>query len=131
MNCGIAEIDSEPPERLGGAERESRTCFVGAKVYTEPEALHPGARAERGRQMEGGTSLAEERSQRCAEGVLRRIFARVMPGIRYRLWDGSEGTIGRPDGTWTLVVRDRDAFRTTFGSHNSRLMAEAFIDERL
>ena len=81
--------------------------------------------------MESETTLDSERSRRSAAGVLRRVFGQVSPGIRYRLWDGTEGTVGRPDGSWTLVVRDRDAFRTAFSGRNSRVMAEAFIDDRI
>jgi len=81
--------------------------------------------------MEGATDPEAERSRRSAEAVLRRIFGQVAPGLRYRLWDGIEGSIGEPDGTWTLVVRDRESFRTTFASKNSRIMAEAFVDKRV
>jgi hypothetical protein len=81
--------------------------------------------------MESETSLDNERSRRSAAGVLRRVFGHVTPGIRFRLWDGSEGTIGRPDGSWTLILRDRESFRAAFAGKNSRLMAEAFIDDRI
>lgn len=76
--------------------------------------------------MENATSPQAERSRRSAEAVLRRVFEGLEPGVRYRLWDGSEGVIGRPDGTWTLVVRDPSGFRRAFGS-DSRAMAEAFV----
>jgi hypothetical protein len=81
--------------------------------------------------MESATSLDSERSRRSAAGVLRRVFGQVTPGIQYRLWDGSEGSIGQPDGSWTLVVRDRESFREAFSGRNSRLMAEAFIDDHV
>ena len=57
--------------------------------------------------------------------------APVEPGLRYRLWDGSEGAVGRPDGSFTMVIRDRDTFRETFGSSNTKVLAEAFIDNRI
>jgi len=81
--------------------------------------------------MENGTSLESDRSRSSAAGVLRRVFGRVKPGMRYRLWDGSEGTVGESDGSWTLVIRDRDAFRTAFAAKNSRLIAEAFIEDQI
>ena len=81
--------------------------------------------------MESGMSLDNERSRQSAAGVLRRIFGRVTPGIRYRLWDGSEGTVGRPDGSWTMVFHDRDVFRSALSTKNTRLMAEAFIDDHV
>lgn len=81
--------------------------------------------------MEHGASAPDERSRRSAEAVLRRIFGSVRPGIRYRLWDGSEGQIGSPDGSFTLVIHDRDTFRSTFGSGNTRTMAEAFVADRI
>ncbi|HZR82389.1 MAG TPA: hypothetical protein VFD92_14950 [Candidatus Binatia bacterium] len=77
------------------------------------------------------TSSEAERSRRSAGAVLQKIFGRLEPGIRYRLWDGSEGEIGTPDGTWTLVIRDRDAFRETFGSNDTRVLGEAFIDDHI
>lgn len=71
------------------------------------------------------------RSRRHARAVLERIFGGVKPGLRYRLWDGSEGSVGKPDGSFTLVIRDRDTFKETFGSTNTKVMAEAFIDDRI
>jgi hypothetical protein len=61
------------------------------------------------------------KSRRSAESVLARIFRGVRPGLRYRLWDGTEGDVGHPDGSFTLVIRDR----------NTRVMGEAFIDNRI
>jgi hypothetical protein len=81
--------------------------------------------------MEGASEMGAARSRRHARAVLERIFGSVTPGLRYRLWDGSEGSVGRPDGSFTMVIRDRDTFRETFGSNNTRRMAEAFIDKRL
>jgi hypothetical protein len=80
--------------------------------------------------MESAKPRVEERSRRSAEAVLQRIFGTVKPGIHYRLWDGIEGDIGRPDGSWTLVVRDREGFRRAFGS-DTRAIGEAFIDNRI
>ena len=81
--------------------------------------------------MEGTSEEGARRSRHHAAAVLERIFATVKPGLRYRLWDGSEGSVGNPDGSFTLVVRDPDTFRQTFGSNNTRLMAEAFVDDRV
>jgi hypothetical protein len=66
-----------------------------------------------------------------ATSILERIFGSVQPGIRYRLWDGPEGRVGNPDDSFTLVIRDRNAFRRVFGSQNSKLLAEAFVENRL
>ena len=81
--------------------------------------------------MEDATTSHAETSRRCAASVLGRIFGQVNPGVRYRLWDGSEGKIGRPDGTWTLVVRDRESFVRSFGNSNTQALAEAFVDKGL
>ena len=81
--------------------------------------------------MEGTSEREARRSQRHAAAVLERIFAAVEPGLRYRLWDGSEGSVGRPDGSFTLVIRDPGTFRETFGSTNTQVMAEAFVDGRI
>ena len=45
-------------------------------------------------------------SSRAAAGVLERVFAGVTPGLQYRLWDGSEGRVGAPDGSYLAGVRD-------------------------
>jgi hypothetical protein len=66
-----------------------------------------------------------------AAAVLERIFGTVRPGIRYRLWDGTEGAVGAPDGSFTIVIRDRDTFRQTFSTQNTKVMAEAFADNRV
>lgn len=81
--------------------------------------------------MEGASEREKDPASRHAGEVLQRIFRTVEPGIHYRLWDGSEGDVGLPDGSFTIVVRDRDAFREAFGSNNTRVMAEAFIDNRI
>jgi len=81
--------------------------------------------------MEGASEREVGRSRRHAAAALERIFAQVKPGLRYRLWDGSEGSVGNPDGSFTLVIRDPETFRATFGSNNTRVMAEAFIDDRV
>lgn len=75
--------------------------------------------------------VLSERSSAAVRSVLERIFGSVQPGLRYRLWDGSEGAIGQPDGSFTLVIRDRDTFRQCFSSQNTKVMAEAFADERV
>ena len=79
--------------------------------------------------MAGTSEMGDARSRRHARTVLERIFGHVEPGLRYRLWDGSEGSVGNPDGSFTLVIRDRDTFRETFGSNDTKVMAEAFADE--
>jgi hypothetical protein len=66
-----------------------------------------------------------------AASILERIFGAVQPGIRYRLWDGTEGRVGNPDGSFTIVIRDRNTFRRAFSSQNSKLLAEAFVENRL
>lgn len=81
--------------------------------------------------MEVVSTPQAERSRQSAEAVLRRVFGHLKPGLRYRLWNLGEGSIGEPDGTWTLVIRDREAFRSAFGSNNTRVMGEAFIDDRI
>lgn len=81
--------------------------------------------------MDGAAGREAERSRQSAEAVLRRVFGSLEPGIRYRLWDGSEGEVGRPDGSFTLVIRDRDTFRAAFGSNDTGVMAEAFVDNRI
>jgi hypothetical protein len=77
--------------------------------------------------MDGGT----DPTTRAAVAVLERIFGRVDPGIRYRLWDGTEGSVGVPDGSFTIVIRDREAFGRAFASKNTQAMAEAFADNRV
>ena len=66
-----------------------------------------------------------------AASILERIFGPAQPGIRYRLWDGTEGRVGNPDGSFTIVIRDRNTFRRAFSSQNSKLLAEAFVENRL
>jgi len=70
-------------------------------------------------------------SSAAARSVLGRIFGKVKPGLRYRLWDGSEGDIGRPDGSFVLAIRDRETFRDCFSSDNTKVMAEAFVQKRI
>lgn len=70
-------------------------------------------------------------SRESAHSVVERIFGGVRPGIRYRLWDGSEQTIGNPDGTWTLVLRNRERFREAFRTGNTSALAEAFVDNTI
>ena len=77
--------------------------------------------------MAGTSEMGDARSRRHARTVLERIFGHVEPGLRYRLWDGSEGSVGTPDGSFTLVIRDRE----TFGSNDTKVMAEAFADDRI
>ncbi|MFN8599225.1 MAG: hypothetical protein U0842_02045 [Candidatus Binatia bacterium] len=81
--------------------------------------------------MAGTSEMGDARSRRHARTVLERIFGHVEPGLRYRLWDGSEGSVGTPDGSFTLVIRDRETFRETFGSNDTKVMAEAFADDRI
>jgi len=81
--------------------------------------------------MEGTSERDSAPGRRRADAVLQRIFGAVKPGLRYRLWDGGEGDVGHPDGSFTLLLRDRDAFREVFGAANTHAMAEAFIDNRI
>jgi hypothetical protein len=66
-----------------------------------------------------------------AAAVIERVFRGVQPGIRCRLWDGSEHDVGRPDGAFTLVIRDRDTFRKAFGRAHTGALAQAFVDNRI
>jgi len=71
-----------------------------------------------------------EGTERAAR-ILNRIFGSVVPGLRYRLWDGTVGDVGHPDGSFTMVIRDRATFRRAFATGNTRLLAEAFVDNRI
>jgi hypothetical protein len=66
-----------------------------------------------------------------AQAVMERIFASTSPGIRYRLWDGSEGEVGKPDGSFTIVIRDPATFHDAFSSTDTRTLAEAYADNRI
>lgn len=70
-------------------------------------------------------------SARAAATVLERVFRETTPGIQYRLWDGSEGRVGAPDGSFTIVIRDPDTFVDAFSSTNTKGLAEAFVDNRI
>ena len=61
--------------------------------------------------------------------VMARIFSRCQPGLHYRLWDGSEGSVGKPDGTFTIVIRDRDTFRRALASGDTGRLATAFVEQ--
>jgi len=83
--------------------------------------------------MQPQTRRAKPRpgSARAAAAVLERIFGRTTPGIQYRLWDGSEGRVGTPDGSFTIVIRDPETFRQAFSTSNTKVLAEAFVDNRV
>jgi hypothetical protein len=81
--------------------------------------------------MDASVDDRTARGRECADRVLRRIFGSIKPGLRYRLWDGTESAIGKPDGSFTLVIRDRETFRQAFSTSNTRLLAEAFVDNRI
>ncbi len=83
--------------------------------------------------MEPDTRRAETRrgSARAAACVLDRVFRQTEPGIQYRLWDGSEGRVGAPDGSFTIVVRDPGTFVEAFSARNTKALAEAFVDNRI
>ncbi len=66
-----------------------------------------------------------------ARPILERIFRDAKPGIRCRLWDGSEVCVGSPLASFTLTVNGPDAFRRCFGSGNTRAMAECFVERGL
>ncbi len=70
-------------------------------------------------------------SARSAAAVLNRVFRTTEPGIQYRLWDGSTGCVGNPDGSFTIVIRDPDTFVETFSGANTKALAEAFVDNRI
>jgi len=70
-------------------------------------------------------------SARAAATVLEHVFRDAIPGIQYRLWDGSEGRVGTPDGSFTIVIRDPDTFVEAFSSANTKALAEAFVDNRI
>jgi hypothetical protein len=80
---------------------------------------------------EASEAVLSERSSAAARSVLERVFGQVQPGLRYRLWDGSEGDIGQPDGSFVLAIRDRETFKQCFSSQNSKVMAEAFVENRI
>ncbi|MDG2307472.1 MAG: hypothetical protein P8R42_23025 [Candidatus Binatia bacterium] len=63
--------------------------------------------------------------------MLNRVFAAASPGIRYRLWDGTEGTVGRPDDSFTIVISDPDTFRRAFSATTTKPLAEAFVEKRI
>ena len=81
--------------------------------------------------MDDPTSSTATARRRAAHAILERIFSHVEPGLHYRLWDGSEGAVGHPDGSFTLVLRDPHTFRDVFAGGNTRVMAEAFADNRI
>ncbi len=65
---------------------------------------------------------------RAARPILERIFRDANPGIRCRLWDGSEVCVGSPPQNFTLTVNGPDAFRRCFSSGNTRELAECFVE---
>lgn len=85
--------------------------------------------------METDTPAAVNRiptgRNRPAAAVLERVFAHTAPGIRYRLWDGTEGAVGRPDGSFTIVINDPETFVRAFSTTNTKILAEAFVDRRI
>jgi hypothetical protein len=81
--------------------------------------------------VEPAQEALSERSSAAVRSVLERVFGTVDPGLRYRLWDGSEGDIGHPDGSFVLEIRDRDTFRRCFSAKNTKIMAESFVDRGL
>ena len=73
-----------------------------------------------------------EQSSAAARSVLERIFGKVKPGLRYRLWTAAKATSARPDGSFVLAIRDRETFRDCFSSENTKVMAaEAFVQKRI
>jgi hypothetical protein len=94
----------------------------------EPRRIEAGGT---GGAMDDPTSSTAAARRRAAHAILERIFGHVEPGLRYRLWDGSEGDVGQPDGSFTLVLRDPHTFRAVFAGGNTRVMAEAFADNRI
>ena len=66
-----------------------------------------------------------------AHEALEILLCGVHPGVQYRLWDGNQRSIGTPDGSFTLIVRDPSTFRQSFSSLNTKAIAEAYIDNRI
>ena len=66
-----------------------------------------------------------------AASVLDRVFRQTTPGIQYRLWEGTEGSVGRPDGSFTIVVHDAATFVEAFSSSGTGALARAFVDGRI
>lgn len=79
------------------------------------------------------TTRAETRTKaaKAAVGVLNRVFRDTTPGIQYRLWDGSEGRVGVPDGAFTIVIRDPEVFVRAFSHSDTLALAEAFVENRI
>jgi hypothetical protein len=80
--------------------------------------------------MERG-ALRDTRRRQNAERILTRLLGGLEPGVRVRLWEGSELTFGAPGSPFTLVIRDRKTFRRVFRSTRTRALAEAFVENRV
>lgn len=89
-----------PPVRSGGTRTKRESLVENAPASS---AAHPAAHA-----------------------VLARIFHDVEPGLRYRLWDGSAGEVGRPDGSFTIVIGSAGIFRKAFSGSDTGILAEAY-----
>ena len=89
-----------PPVRSGGTRTKRESLVENAPASS---AAHPAAHA-----------------------VLARIFHDVRPGLRYRLWDGSAGEVGRPDGSFTIVIGSAGIFRKAFSRSDTGILAEAY-----
>ena len=72
-----------------------------------------------------------ERQKDAIDRVMKKIFRGCEPGLPYRLWDGSEGEVGRPDGSFQIVIRDPDTFRQALASGNTNKLATAFVEQRI
>ena len=82
-----------------------------------------------------GTQTAPTRSHpaavQAATAALKIVLRESRPGVHYRLWDGSEGWVGLPDRSFTLIIRDPNVLRAAFSSTNTKTIAEAYIENRI
>lgn len=76
-------------------------------------------------------AVSKDGSTRAAAAVLHRIFSEADPGIQYRLWNGSVGRVGAPDGSFTIVIRDPETFVRAFSTTDTKVLAEAFVENRI
>ena len=77
---------------------------------------------------EAKSAASDDGSTRAAATVLHRIFRRIEPGVQFRLWDGSIGRVGNPDGSFTIAlasVRDPKVRQThrSIRPHSTRSRA--------
>jgi hypothetical protein len=78
-----------------------------------------------------GQAVADQRQQDAIHRVMVGIFRQCQPGLQYRLWDGSEGKVGQPDGSFCIVIRDPNTFRQALASGDTGRLATAFVEQRI